>query len=841
MQQFWSRLAVFLGKRLGVVILVTLILVGLAGLGIGRLKFATGQDAYLNSDERVAIDNKEYQDLFGGQAMLTVIKMDKGHTIAELFDAEGRATFAKVKAEVKKSPFVKGVVTPLDAMVFTDRLITGRMEEGDQALPATESVAGKALLAAASAEEPGSPGATARLEDSTTTLNRLAEVGTDQTMDNPKWVEFLLYDNVDEIRKAQRPTMPDATTAQIITRLGGNLSLEDEGLGADAHVAAMKKLSFANAEIVTTGAPIVLGDLNDYLRGGMLTLGGIALGIMLLIVALLFDVRWRLLSMGIIVVGVTLAFGLAGFLGIPLTVVTIAGLPVLLGIGIDYAIQMHARVEEEVILDRAEHPIQESARKLGPALLIVTFDAIFAFMALQLAKVPMIRDFGLLLAVGVAVICVCSIVLPMAPLGWREYHKPTTGGDFTEGVLGKVVVKLGSLKPVMAIPFAVAAVAIFLGGVLVESDLEMETDPVKWVNQGSQTIKDFHWVERNAGAANELAVYVTTNEKLSVYDDSFTTWVHGFTKRIMNDPRARGRLLTASTAEAFLGDSLEIPGATDLAPSGDLVRQAMELAPEDIRSATVSDDGKAFNIVYRTGPGDLKEAIPLVDEVRGLGDPTVAGHDTTMPAGARAVPSGLAVVGVGLLQNLEANRVELTYWAIAFVFLFLALRLRSIIRSLLSLVPVLIAVGSSSLIAWALGLRLSPMTAVGGPIIIAACTEFTSIILLRFVEERQRGLPPQEAADVSAARTGRAFIVSALTASSGVAVLSFSSLPLLQDFGRIVAMNVVVAILCALVVLPPMLVWAEHRGWVTRGLVTVPDEPYVDTPGSALLGTDDPA
>ena len=29
------------------------------------------------------------------------------------------------------------------------------------------------------------------------------------------------------------------------------------------------------------------------------------------------------------------------------------------GIGIDYAIQMHARVEEEVVIDRAPHPIQE--------------------------------------------------------------------------------------------------------------------------------------------------------------------------------------------------------------------------------------------------------------------------------------------------------------------------------------------------------------------------------------------------------------------------------------------------------------------------------------------------
>ena len=45
-------------------------------------------------------------------------------------------------------------------------------------------------------------------------------------------------------------------------------------------------------------------------------------------------------------------------------------------------------------------------------------------------------------------------------------------------------------------------------------------------------------------------------------------------------------------------------------------------------------------------------------------------------------------IGVGLLENLEANRVELTYLAMLFVFLFLAIRLRSIIRSLLSLVPV---------------------------------------------------------------------------------------------------------------------------------------------------------
>src|SRR4029079_10978486 len=167
---------------------------------------------------------------------------------------------------------------------------------------------------------------------------------------------------------------------------------------------------------------------------------------------------------------------------------------------------------------------------------------------------------------------------------------------------------------------------------------------------------------------------------------------------------------------------------------------------------------------------------------------------------------------------------------ILFVFLFLAVRLRSIIRSLLSLVPVLIAVGASSIVAYALSLKLSPMTAVGGPLVVAACTEFTSLILLRFVEERRRGLDPKEAVDVAASRTGRAFIVSGLTAIAGVAVLSFSSLPLLRDFGRIVAMNVAIALLSALVVLPPMRVWAYTRTWVPRGLLGKQPEPFIPTP-----------
>ena len=152
----------------------------------------------------------------------------------------------------------------------------------------------------------------------------------------------------------------------MITRLDGNESLEDEGAAAERVEAIARPSRSPTPTTITTGAPVLLKDLNDYLRGGMLTLGAIAVAIMVVILLVLFDVRWRLLPLVVILVGVVWAFGLAGYLGIPLSVVTIAGLPVMLGVGIDYAIQMHSRIEEEVVIDRAEHPIQEAVGQPRP-------------------------------------------------------------------------------------------------------------------------------------------------------------------------------------------------------------------------------------------------------------------------------------------------------------------------------------------------------------------------------------------------------------------------------------------------------------------------------------------
>jgi uncharacterized protein len=807
MQRFLAAMAIGLGRRAKVTAALVAVLTVVLGYGTTRLEFATGQDSYLNKDDRVAIDNQKYQSLFGGQAMVTVWSAPAGSDIVSLFTRGNLAQMSDVEQRLGADQHILGVITPQTALRFTESLVIGT----DPASRAGAIPAGPAaqILLRAAERDPNPAGKAARQTDTGKTLERFGAVpASRRTLDNPDWVRFLLFDNAGQVRTSLRSFFPDASHAQMVVRLVGNADVEGEGAGADAVVQAMAGRQWegtaGQVRTVTTGAPVLLQDINDYLKGGFLSLGGLAVAVMIGILLAGFAVRWRLLPLAVVLIGTVWAFGLAGFFGISLSVITIAGLPVLLGVGIDFAIQLHSRVEEEVVLDRAAHPIQETTVHLVPALIVATVAAVLAFLALNLSKVPGIRDFGKLLALGIVAICLASVVLTVSALGYREYRKPTPAGDYTHGPLGRFVVALGSLPRAAAVPLLLLSILVFGAGAAFEGSLKLQTDPEKWVNQDTQVVRDIQTVRQGTGASTELGIFIEDSRPGPLFSDDVMRYVHDFSARQL---AANPSLISATSLVTTVSYLLEVPGATVLPPTGADVQAAYSVAPKAIQRSAVNEQSHALNLIFRDGGRDLAGRAVVVDRVRATAD---------APPGLRATPSGLAVVGVGLLENLEANRVLLTYAALGLVFLWLLIRFRNLAQALLSLAPVLIAVGAASLFATAVGLQLSPLTAVGGPLVIAACTEFTSLILLRYLEERDRGEAPREAVDTAAARTGRAFVISALTAVTGVAVLAFSSLPLLRDFGIVVAINVAVALLSALVVLPPLLVWADERGWVHR-------------------------
>jgi len=250
--------------------------------------------------------------------------------------------------------------------------------------------------------------------------------------------------------------------------------------------------------------------------------------------------------------------------------------------------------------------------------------------------------------------------------------------------------------------------------------------------------------------------------------------------------------------------------------------QAYNVAPEALKGLLVADNGNATQVLFQVGPSSLQERSVVLDRMHtAIADP---GNGGLLPAKASATTGGLAVVGVGLLENITANRAQLTIVALLLVGAFVVLRYRDLARGVLTMIPVLVAVGTSAALVRLLGITLSPLSTVGGPLVVATCGEFSVLLIARYAEERQRGLDPEMSTHMAARRTGRAFFTSALTTLGGFAVLMFSSLPLLADFGMVVTINIAVALLSALVVVPPLVKEADRRGLLAMGPVTTAGE-----------------
>jgi hydrophobe/amphiphile efflux-3 (HAE3) family protein len=594
------------------------------------------------------------------------------------------------------------------------------------------------------------------------------------------------------------PTFANATRAQMVVRLDGNQTSKEEGAVTSEVERAIGKVTFAGFRTSTTGAPALLKDINDYLMGGMLVLGGIALIVMLVILSSVFRVRWRLVPLLTMAVGVVWTFGALGFAGFKLSIVTIAGLPILIGLGVEFAIQVHNRIEEEITLDGDRTPFVETLVRIGPALLVATIAAVIACLALRASLTPMIRDFGVLLAVGVVFVFLAAVIVPTATLAWREASVPSTRERRQRGV-ERVMQKLAHLPRSLASVLAVVAVALFVGGLFAERSTPIQTDPNRWVDQNSKVIRDIDYMQAQTGASSELGVFL--QDQRGVFTDRVSAFATSFALAELD--KYPGKLATVSSLPTTVYYLMKVPGASPLPPTGEDLRNAFAVAPVDLRRSMVANGAKAANVLFETGPSTLEVRKEVTEDIRANVHP---------PAGITATPSGLAVIGVGLLDNLTANRLMLTYLALGGVFAWLLLRFRRIVTAVVVMLPVVFAVGLAATAVKLSEITVSPLTTVSSPLVIAICGEFSLLILFRHLEERARGLEPSEAIDVAAARTGRAFFASSLTTVGGFAVLLFSPLPLLRDFGAIVAITIAIALLSAMVVMPPLLVWADGHG-----------------------------
>ena len=180
------------------------------------------------------------------------------------------------------------------------------------------------------------------------------------------------------------------------------------------------------ATYVVTGVPVVTEALADAVQSSILVLLVAAVLLMAATLTLVFRTRLRLLPLVLALAAAAVTFGALSLAGGSLTMASIAVLPVLIGLAVDYAIQFQARFDEQRARRRGPAAGDDRAAALedaaaaaaagGPTIVAAGAATAVGFLVLLLSPVPMVRGFGLLLVLGIAVALVLAICAGFAAL-----------------------------------------------------------------------------------------------------------------------------------------------------------------------------------------------------------------------------------------------------------------------------------------------------------------------------------------------------------------------------------------------------------------------------------------
>ncbi len=647
------------------------------------------------------------------------------------------------------------------------------------------------------------------------------------TISDQNFISQVVFDST---RGANQPKarfaylFPTADSALIQVRLRSSLS-DSQRAQAIAWIRQAVRMPIFRlgygGTYTVTGAPVVLNDLAGTITGSIAGLLLAAVLVMAATLLIVFRKRLRLLPLAIALAAAGITFGAVWVIGASLTMASIAVLPILIGLAVDYAVQFQSRVQEM-------SDVAQAARLGAPAIVTAALATATGFLVLLLSPVPMVQDFGLLLVVGIAIALACALMVVPAALmlskrewgvvvgasikGAAEILSPATrpfrGGAMAFRRDSRAARLRRDVLRVPANPGRVLAIAavLALAGWVLDTQTSVQSDVTKLVPSTMPALRDLRSLEHVTGVSGEIDVTVRAPDVTKV---QVVRWMTSYEQRLLHhfgfletEGCQRATLCPAlSLTDLFAGASLAGNTAQLTQPTID---QLLGAIPAYFKQAVITPDRSEAALAFGIRLMPLARQEQVIDYMR---------SQLHAPRGVRATLTGLPVLAAEANSALSssARRLLTLLAGMIAVGLVLLAVFRDRRRALVPLIPIALATGWSALIVFATRIPLNPMSATLGALVIAISTEFSVLLSERFRQERAAGHDFDEALRRTYRSTGLAVLASGITAIAGFGVLGLSSITMLRDFGVVTLIDLTVSLAGVLLVLPCALALADGR------------------------------
>ena len=225
---------------------------------------------------------------------------------------------------------------------------------------------------------------------------------------------------------ARRPfTETDGTVGRVVLmypRRDG-LSLDD-GRALLRIASVVQHLHLDSGKILdTAGNAVIFGAmLRSVLREGPVATVVALLAVLLIVAVTLRPRVWAAYALGALLVGVVWMIGAAGLMGTRITFLNFIALPITLGIGLEYAVNVVSRYRER-------GDVVEAVSATGGAVSLCSWTTIVGYGSLLAAQSRALQGFGAMAILGEVACLVAAVVALPAFWAWRHGPRAQVGGE----------------------------------------------------------------------------------------------------------------------------------------------------------------------------------------------------------------------------------------------------------------------------------------------------------------------------------------------------------------------------------------------------------------------------
>jgi predicted RND superfamily exporter protein len=669
----------------------------------------------------------------------------------------------------------------------------------------------------------------------------------------PSEVERLVGATLADDPRAQRflpsdhdPRAASADDRRMLVTL--NADAPDETLSEATAVIHETAKGQSGNEFFTLGSH-ARGEYNSHFSTQMMQLV-VPAALLLILFVLLFayrDLVDVVVGMTGVVLSVAWMFGIMGWLGVAAGTISIIPVVLITGLSVDFGFHVFNRYREERGDDDGiRGPMNRGVRHVSTALILVTLTAAIGFLANLANPLPVIRNLGVSITLGVvSALVLFTTVVPALKIsvdgllerfGFDRGKRALGHGRYLEPALKTSVTVARRAAPLVL----VIAVAGAAAGGLVWTDLDQEqfggsdADIAEWKQQlpGPMGWETHEYQDRSnhvdeaykpASATDSMRSTILVEQ--AVTSDDALEDLHAGTAELERDGVV---LETADTpirspvtamqavarqdgAFAATFESADTDG--DGVPDRNIeaLYDAFYEANSDVASQVVERGDGEYRSLLVTVTLDTNDWADRSSYVATL----ETGASTMADGGERsATVAGSFAVNQSILDEVQAGILMTMIIALAAVVAAMALVFRLMHGSgtlgVVVAVPIILVVGLVIGGMRLLGIPLNLLTALLMSLVIGLGIDYNIHLGDRFADERRAGAETYEALETAVTGTGGALLGSTLTSVCAFATLLLVPNSGIQSFGTIVVTALLTAFVASVFVLPSLLVlWSR--------------------------------